>query len=55
VHASSGGGVDSLAQADVYDHTDYILSTLDMIAGIGESLTDYSFNVGGFYLFARAY
>ncbi|KAJ6604993.1 hypothetical protein B0H10DRAFT_2229296 [Mycena sp. CBHHK59/15] len=31
--------------ADVYDHTEYILSTLDMIAGIGESLTDYSFNV----------
>jgi hypothetical protein len=29
----------------VYDHTEYILSTLDMIAGIGESLTDYSFNV----------
>ncbi|KAF7361048.1 hypothetical protein MSAN_01135400 [Mycena sanguinolenta] len=34
--------------ADVYDHTDYILSTLDMIAGIGDSLTDYSFNVIAF-------
>ncbi|KAJ7608799.1 hypothetical protein FB45DRAFT_945952 [Roridomyces roridus] len=31
--------------ADVTDHAEYILSTLDMIAGIGESLTDYSFNV----------
>ncbi|KAF7374055.1 hypothetical protein MSAN_00286400 [Mycena sanguinolenta] len=34
--------------ADVYDHTEYILSTLDMIAGIGYSLTDYSFNVIAF-------
>ncbi|KAJ7819957.1 hypothetical protein B0H14DRAFT_1350879 [Mycena olivaceomarginata] len=34
--------------ADVYDHTDYILSTLDMIAGIGESLTDYSFNMASY-------
>ncbi|KAF8204503.1 hypothetical protein K438DRAFT_1757701 [Mycena galopus ATCC 62051] len=30
--------------ADITDNTEYILSTLDMIAGIGESLTDYSFN-----------
>ncbi|KAJ7837328.1 hypothetical protein B0H14DRAFT_2589193 [Mycena olivaceomarginata] len=44
----SGGGADSLAQADVYDHTEYILSTLDMIAGIGESLTDYSFNMASY-------
>ncbi|KAJ7664911.1 hypothetical protein B0H17DRAFT_1143490 [Mycena rosella] len=34
--------------ADVYDHTEYILSTLDMIAGIGESLTDYSFNMASY-------
>ncbi|KAJ7075338.1 hypothetical protein B0H15DRAFT_806274 [Mycena belliarum] len=34
--------------ADVYDHTEYILSTLDMIAGIGDSLTDYSFNMASY-------
>ncbi|KAJ7511880.1 hypothetical protein B0H11DRAFT_1953501 [Mycena galericulata] len=34
--------------ADVFDHTEYILSTLDMIAGIGESLTDYSFNMASY-------
>ncbi|KAJ7292689.1 hypothetical protein C8J57DRAFT_4356 [Mycena rebaudengoi] len=34
--------------ADVYDHAEYILSTLDMIAGIGESLTDYSFNMASY-------
>ncbi|KAJ6520435.1 hypothetical protein C8R45DRAFT_1205404 [Mycena sanguinolenta] len=34
--------------ADVYDHTEYILSTLDMVAGIGDSLTDYSFNMASY-------
>ncbi|KAJ7919349.1 magnesium transporter [Mycena leptocephala] len=34
--------------ADIFDHTEYILSTLDMIAGIGESLTDYSFNMASY-------
>lgn len=34
--------------AEVFDHTEYILSTLDMIAGIGESLTDYSFNMASY-------
>ncbi|CAK5264078.1 unnamed protein product [Mycena citricolor] len=34
--------------ADVYDHTEYILSTLDMISGIGDSLTDYSFNMASY-------
>ncbi|KAJ7784829.1 hypothetical protein DFH07DRAFT_64 [Mycena maculata] len=34
--------------ADVHEHTEYILSTLDMIASIGESLTDYSFNMASY-------
>jgi Mg2+ and Co2+ transporter CorA len=34
--------------ADITDNTEYILSTLDMIAGIGESLTDYSFNMASY-------
>ncbi|KAJ7608803.1 hypothetical protein FB45DRAFT_945966, partial [Roridomyces roridus] len=34
--------------ADVTDYAEYILSTLDMIAGIGESLTDYSFNMASY-------
>ncbi|KAF7294214.1 hypothetical protein HMN09_01149800 [Mycena chlorophos] len=34
--------------ADTFDHTEYILSTLDMIAGIGDSLTDYSFNMASY-------
>ncbi|KAF7314390.1 hypothetical protein MKEN_00911700 [Mycena kentingensis (nom. inval.)] len=34
--------------ADTFDHTEYIISTLDMIAGIGDSLTDYSFNMASY-------
>lgn len=32
-------------QADVLDHMDYILTNLDMFAGIGQTLIDYTFNV----------
>lgn len=32
-------------QADVYDHMEYILTSLDMFANIGENLIDYTFNV----------
>ena len=35
-------------QADVYDHMDFILTSLDMFAGIGENLIDYSFNVASY-------
>ena len=33
------------SQADVHDHMEYILSSLDMIAGITENLINYTFNV----------
>jgi len=32
-------------QADVNDHMDYILSSLDMFAAIAENLIGYTFNV----------
>lgn len=32
-------------QADVHDHMEYILASLDMFANIGENLIDYTFNV----------
>ena len=32
-------------QADVYDHIDYILTSLDMFALITENLIQYTFNV----------
>ena len=32
-------------QADVNDHMDYILSSLDMFAAIAEKLVSYTFNV----------
>ena len=31
--------------ADVYDHMEYILGSLDMIAGVSENLINYTFNV----------
>lgn len=31
--------------ADVYDHMEYILTSLDMFANIAENLINYSFNV----------
>jgi hypothetical protein len=32
-------------QADVHDHLEHVLSQLDMIAGVGQNLVDYTFNV----------
>ncbi|RXW17596.1 hypothetical protein EST38_g8258 [Candolleomyces aberdarensis] len=34
--------------ADVYDHMDFILTSLDMFAGIMENLIDYSFNIASY-------
>lgn len=34
-----------VVQADVFDHMEYILTSLDMFAGISENLIDYTFNV----------
>ena len=31
--------------ADVYDHMEYILTSLDMFAGVSENLINYTFNV----------
>jgi len=39
---------DVYLQADVYDHMDYILTSLDMFAGIAENLINYTFNVSSF-------
>lgn len=32
--------------ADVHDHMEYILTSIEMFAGIAENLINYSFNVG---------
>lgn len=32
-------------QADVHDHMDYILTSMEMFAGVSENLIDYTFNV----------
>jgi hypothetical protein len=44
---SSGGDwlLTTTMQADVFDHMEYILTTLDMFAGISENLVNYTFNV----------
>jgi len=34
-----------LWQADVFDHMEYILASLDMFAGVSENLINYTFNV----------
>ncbi|TFK24278.1 hypothetical protein FA15DRAFT_669718 [Coprinopsis marcescibilis] len=34
--------------ADVYDHMDYILTSLDMFSGIAENLVDYTFNIASY-------
>ncbi|KAF8910196.1 hypothetical protein CPB84DRAFT_1821600 [Gymnopilus junonius] len=34
--------------ADVFDHTEYILTSVDMFAGIAENLIAYSFNVASY-------
>lgn len=35
----------NVSQADVYDHMDFALTSLDMFAGISENLINYAFNV----------
>jgi len=32
--------------ADVHDHMEYILTSIEIFAGISENLINYSFNVG---------
>ncbi|KAF9486595.1 magnesium transporter [Pholiota conissans] len=34
--------------ADVYDHMEYILTSLDMFAGIADNLINYSFNIASY-------
>lgn len=34
--------------ADVYDHMEYILGSLDMIAGVSENLINYTFNMSSY-------
>ncbi|KAF8167264.1 hypothetical protein B0H34DRAFT_669750 [Crassisporium funariophilum] len=36
--------------ADVYDHMDYILTSLDMFAGIAENLINYTFNTASYQM-----
>ncbi|KAJ7513039.1 magnesium transporter [Mycena galericulata] len=36
--------------ADVHDHMEYVLGQLDVIAGIGENLIDYTFNMTSYHL-----
>jgi hypothetical protein len=37
----------------VFDHMEYILTSLDMFAGVAENLINYTFNVGA-HLFLDA-
>ncbi|CAA7264908.1 unnamed protein product [Cyclocybe aegerita] len=50
--STTGGGLISptakIYLADVHDHMDYILTSLDMFAGIAENLIDYAFNVAAY-------
>lgn len=32
----------------MYDHIDYVLTSLDMFTGIGENLIDYTFNLASY-------
>ena len=32
--------------ADVHDHIDYVINSLDMFSGVTENLINYTFNVG---------
>jgi beta-mannanase len=36
--------------ADVYDHMDYILTSLEMFSKIGDGLVDFTFNVSWLFL-----
>jgi hypothetical protein len=37
-------------QADVHDHMEYILTSVDMFAGITENLINYTFNVRHYFV-----
>jgi hypothetical protein len=37
-------------QADVHDHMEYILTSMDMFAGITENLINYTFNVRYYFV-----
>ena len=41
--------------ADVYDHMEYILGSLDMIAGVSENLINYTFNVSPIFVLLFLY
>jgi hypothetical protein len=40
-------------QADVHDHMEYILTSMDMFAGIAENLINYTFNVSFYFMLPR--
>lgn len=40
-----------MQKADVHDHMEYILSSLDMFSSVAENLISYSFNVSLIYDF----
>ena len=41
--------------ADVYDHMDYIIGSLDMFSTIAENLINYTFNVRGYLIVAEPF
>ena len=41
--------------ADVYDHMDYIIGSLDMFSTIAENLINYTFNVRGYLIVAAPF
>lgn len=40
--------------ADVHDHIDYIIGSLDMFSGISENLINYTFNVSRLLFYSLA-
>jgi hypothetical protein len=38
-----------VSQADVFDHMEYILSSMDMFGSTTENLISFTFNVGTYY------
>ncbi|KAF7359434.1 CorA-like protein [Mycena sanguinolenta] len=50
-HSARGGYLSYNAKiylADVYDHIDFVLTSLDMFAGISENLINYAFNMASY-------
>lgn len=43
--------IEQVDQADVYDHIDHVLNSMDMFALISENLINYTFNVGNYVSF----